>query len=137
MTAYRNELGLLDLNRSNVFSRELTQVVYENGAAYVDALNDYLLGNILSAQNYIKQNIPQIKVIPMEATYLMWLDCRRLNLTAQALDELFIHKAKLALDSGYWFGPSGEGFMRINLACPRDNLIQALEQLKKAIEKCE
>lgn len=135
MTAYRNELGLLDLNRSNVFSRELTQSVYENGAAYVDELNAYLQGNILAAQEFMAQNIPQIKVIPMEATYLMWLDCRELNLTISELDDLFVQKAKLALDSGYWFGPSGEGFMRINLACPRKSLIEALEQLKEAIEK--
>ncbi len=69
----------------------------------------------------------------MEGTYLMWLDCRGLNLDTDGIDDLFVNHAKLALDSGYWFGEGGKGFMRINLACPREILKEALENLSEAV----
>lgn len=134
MNLYRDELGLLDLNRSNVFSRELTQVVYEKGETYVDDLVAYIESNIVFAKAYIEKHIPEIKPMPMEATYLMWLDCKTLGLSNEALDDLFINKAKLALDSGYWFGDSGQGFMRLNLACPKAMLEEGLMQLSNAVK---
>jgi cystathionine beta-lyase len=69
----------------------------------------------------------------MEATYLMWLDCRQLGLDSKEIDQLFFEKAKIALDSGHWFGPTGEGFMRINIACPKSLLEEGLKRLKAAI----
>ena len=135
MHAYRDELGLLDLNRSNVFSMEVTQAVYEKGAAYVDELIAYLEMNMTFVNHYIEKNIPGIQSVPIEATYLMWLDCRNLGLSADELDDLFINKAKLALDSGHWFGDTGRGFMRLNIACPRSMLEEGLEKLRSAIEK--
>ncbi|GAU76567.1 MalY/PatB family protein [Fusibacter sp. 3D3] len=134
MKTYREELGLLDLNRSNVFSRELTQVVYEQGASYVDELLAYIESNIIFAKHYIEKHIQEIKPMPMEATYLMWIDCKTLGLSNEALDDLFINKAKLALDSGYWFGDSGEGFMRLNLACPKSMLEEGLMKLSNAVK---
>lgn len=70
-----------------------------------------------------------------EGTYLVWLDFRGLGLTGPALERLIVHKAKLWLDSGDIFGPAGEGFQRINVACPRATLEQALEQMKRAIRE--
>ena len=134
MKAYREELGLLDLNRSNVFSREVTQVVYEKGAQYVDELVAYIKSNIDFANDYIQKHIPKIKPLPMEATYLMWLDCKALNLTKDELDDLFINKARIALDSGHWFGDTGQGFMRFNLACPRSVIEDGLNNLRMAID---
>ena len=135
MKAYKEELGLLDLNRSNVFSQEVTQAAYENGAGYVDKLVDFLEDNMNFAYDYITRNIKGIIPNKMEATYLMWLDCRELGLNTEELDGLFFKKAKIALDSGYWFGETGKGFMRMNLACPRSMLEEGLERLASAVNK--
>jgi cystathionine beta-lyase len=133
MDSYKQELGLLDLNRSNSFSREITQKVYEKGADYVDELVDYLESNMNYVYDFINENIKGITPLKMEATYLMWLDCRQLGLDSKGIDQLFFEKAKIALDSGHWFGPTGEGFMRINIACPKSLLEEGLKRLKAAI----
>jgi cystathionine beta-lyase len=73
-------------------------------------------------------------MIDHEGTYLVWLDFRKLSLTSEALEDLIIKKAKLWLDSGKIFGESGEGFQRINVACPRAVLKEALERIEKAIK---
>ncbi|WP_286680540.1 MalY/PatB family protein [Tepidanaerobacter sp. EBM-49] len=132
MNAYKKELSLLDLNRSNVFSRVVTQAVYEQGAEWVDELIEYLEGNANFVYDYINKNIRGIRPTKMQGTYLMWLDCRGLGLNEKEIDKLFVDKAGLALDSGYWFGENGRGFMRLNLGCPRALLENAMEKLKKA-----
>ncbi|MCT4631625.1 MAG: pyridoxal phosphate-dependent aminotransferase [Firmicutes bacterium] len=133
MTRYRNELGLMDLNRSNCFSREITQTVYEMGADYVDNLVDFLEGNRDYTYDFIKENIPGIEPYKIEATYLLWMDCKGLGLSKDQIDDLFFKEAKIALDSGHWFGDNGEGFMRINLACSREMLAEGLDRLKDAV----
>lgn len=133
MERYKNELGLLDLNRSNSFSREITQTVYEEGAEYVDQLVAFIEANMTYTYDFIKEHIPEITPHKLEATYLMWLDCKGLNLAKEGIDDLFFNKAKIALDSGHWFGETGEGFMRINLACSREMLTEGLNRLKDAI----
>ncbi len=134
MDAYREQLFLLDLNRSNVFSREVTQAVYEKGDLWVDELVDYLEENMNYAYNYIQRYIPSIIPYKMEGTYLMWINCKGLGLTRDELDAFFVNDAKIALDSGYWFGESGDGFMRINLACPHSMLQDMLTTLRNAVE---
>lgn len=135
MDIYKKELHLLDLNRSNAFSKEATQVAYEKGHKWVDELVDYIEGNMNFVYDYTKENIDGIKALKMEGTYLMLLDCRDLGLDEKGIDKLFIDGAGLALDSGYWFGEGARGFMRLNLACPRAMLEQALEKLYKAVSK--
>ncbi len=137
MDAYRKELGLLDLNRSNSFSREVTQVVYEQGADYVDNLIDFLEENMNYIHDYICENIKGIIPYKMEATYLMWLDCKGLGLDEEGIDDLFFNKARIALDSGRWFGEAGNGFMRINIACPRAMLEEGMHRLKEAVENLQ
>jgi len=134
MEEYRNELGLLDLNRSNAFSMEVTQTVYEKGAGYVDELTEYLEENMNYVFDYINENIKGIIPFKMEATYLMWLDCRGLGLDSKSIEDLFFKRAKIALDSGHWFGECGNGFMRINIACPRAMLEDGLNRLKVSVE---
>lgn len=135
MDIYRKELGLLDLNRSNVFSQEVTQVLYEQGHEWVDGLVDFLKSNADYTINYINKNIKGITAYEPEGTYLIWIDCKDLGLSLEELDDLFINQAGLALDSGYWFGKVGEGFMRMNIACPRSILEEALENLKNAVDR--
>ncbi|GAA0182382.1 pyridoxal phosphate-dependent aminotransferase [Clostridium sediminicola] len=134
MDAYKSALGLIDLNRSNAFSREITQTVYEKGADYVDELVEYLEGNMNYVYDFINENIAGIIPYKMEATYLMWLDCKGLGLDSKDIDNLFFKKAKIALDSGHWFGETGTGFMRINIACPRALLEEGLNRLKDAVD---
>ena len=89
--------------------------------------------DLISLDEYLKKNIPQIKVYRPQASFLVWLDCRKLKLAQPELVQLFEDKAGLALNDGTMFGKEGEGFMRLNIGCPRSILNQALESLKKAI----
>ena len=94
----------------------------------------YIKSNIDFMDSYLKENIPQIKMIYPEATYLVWVDFGDLGLTDNQLEELVVKKANLWLDSGRIFGTAGKGFQRFNVACPRKILHQALQQLKKAVD---
>lgn len=133
MSQYKTELGLLDLNRSNCFSMVATKELYNKGDDWVRGLKKYLQSNIEYVNKYLKDNIKSIKALKMEATYLMWLDCKELGLSTEELEDLFVNKANLALDSGVWFGEQGEGFMRLNIACSKHMLKEGLENLKIAV----
>lgn len=110
-----------------------TQAAYEHGDEWVAELKEYLYENLNFVREYLKENLPQIQLIEPEGTYLLWLDFCGLGLTEKELEELVVKKAKLWLDRGAVFGPEGRGFERINIACPRSTLKQALDQLKNAI----
>jgi cystathionine beta-lyase len=94
----------------------------------------YIESNILFVDKYLKENIPQIKVIIPDASFLLWLDCRDLRMKQSELVFLFVNWARLALNNGVMFGQEGEGFMRMNVATPRSILEQALQQLKEAVD---
>ena len=94
----------------------------------------YIEGNIDFVINYCRDNIPQIKPWPPQASFLVWLDCRDLGLNHQQLVDLFVKRARLALNDGEMFGKGGEGFMRLNIAAPRSILQTALERLKEACQ---
>jgi cystathionine beta-lyase len=94
---------------------------------------DYIEGNLVFLETFIAAQIPQIDVIRPEGTYLVWLDCRRLGLEKLELKRLMLEQARVYLDEGYIFGPEGEGFERINIACPRAILAEALERIRDAI----
>ncbi|MHA2324077.1 MAG: cystathionine beta-lyase, partial [Promethearchaeota archaeon] len=101
---------------------------------WLDALLQYLRGNLDFLKSFIKENLPQIKIIDLEGTYLVWLDFRELGLESKELEKLMRGKAKLALDEGYIFGQGGEGFERINIACPRSTLEEALNRISKTVK---
>ena len=84
-------------------------------------------------KNFLDSEIPQIKAYLPQATYLMWLDCSELGFKGKALQEFLVKKAGLGLNDGESFGPGGEGYARMNVACPRATLERALQQLKKAV----
>ena len=107
---------------------------YEKCGDWLDELKKYLAGNLIFAREYIAANIPKIKVVEPEGTYLLWLDCRGLGLNTEQLQSLMVNKAKLWMDEGYIFGMGGSGFERLNLACPRATLERALKQLEAAIK---
>ena len=106
---------------------------YREGEEWLGQLLDYLQGNIDFTEQFLKERIPAIGMIRPQASYLIFLDCRRLGLPQPELVNLFVDKAHLALNDGTMFGRGGEGFMRLNVGCPRSVLRRALEQLEEAV----
>lgn len=117
----------------NLMGLAATQAAYETGEEWLAELKIYLKDNLEFVRTYLTERLPEIKLIEPEGTYLLWLDFRELGLTETEREELIVNKAKLWLDSGAIFGAGGEGFERINIACPRSTLRQALEQLETAV----
>lgn len=123
-----------ELNEGNMFAQLVTVAAYTNGEEWLEECKDYIQGNIDFVMKWFEENIPAIKPMRPEASYLVYLNCHGLNLTHEQILDLFIDKAHLALDDGRKFGPEGDQFMRLNVGTPRAVLEQALEQLKKAVE---
>lgn len=123
-----------ELNEATMFSPVATIAAFKYGEPWRQEMLSYLEDNINFLIEYCKTHIPQIHPVRPQASYLVWLDCTRLNLSQEALIDLFENKANLLLNEGAMFGKEGTGFMRLNVGCPRATLLQALEQLKTAIE---
>jgi len=126
------ELKRYDLTMGNVFGIEALMAAYEGGEEWLEELLAYLEGNIDYVTSYLKESVPQIEALRPEATFLMWLDCRRLGMSDRELESFFIKRARLGLNTGVSFGRGGSGFMRLNFACPRAKLKEAMERLKEA-----
>jgi cysteine-S-conjugate beta-lyase len=124
----------LGLHLSNLFGIEALEASYTYGQKWLEELLIYIEDNYIFVQQYLQNNIPQIKAIKMEGTYLLWLDCREMGLSQKELVNFFINKAGLALNDGAKFGKGGKGFMRMNLGCSRKLIEQALDQLAIAIK---
>jgi cystathionine beta-lyase len=122
--------GLLTLNAFGIVASE---AAYTSGEDWLDQVMDYVEGNLDYLLEFIQDRVPQISVVKPEGTYLVWLDCRRLGMNAQELSRLFLEKARVILDDGQIFGEPGEGFERINIACSRHLLIDALQRIETAI----
>lgn len=130
---FNKSMENLALGLTNTFGVTALISAYDQGEEWLDQLLDYLKGNLEFLTKYIEENLPKIKVIKPEATYLVWLDCRELGISGKELEHLTQKQAKVAFDEGYIFGEEGEGFTRINIACPRKLLEEGLSRLSKAI----
>lgn len=119
----------------NIFAFQTVVSAYKQGESWLNQMLDYVQQNINFLVDYIREHIPQIHVIVPQASYLVFLDFRPLKLSQEQIVHLCVDGAKLALNDGAIYGEEGEGFMRINLACPRSVVACALKQLKEAIEK--
>ena len=126
---YYQWLDTNELSEPNIFAPIATIAAYRKGEAWRQQLIQYIEQNILFVEQYVAQHLPQVKVVRPEASFLIWLDCRALGLSHEALIDLFVNRARLALNDGEMFGHGGEGFMRMNVGCPRTVLQQALERL--------
>lgn len=120
-------------SRPNTMAVEATKAAYLGGEEWLDALRSYLWENISLVETFCKESGGKISLIRPEGTYLLWLDCRSLGLTSDELEQLFLRKAKVRLHNGAIFGAGGSGFMRMNVACPRSVLKEALERTAQAI----
>jgi len=129
---FNEQVDHLHINWGNLFGNIASEEAYLHGDAFVDELMDYLEGNVETLERYISDNLPKIKMIRPESTFLVWLDCTEMGLSDKELNEFFLQKAKVGLNPGVMFGPGGEGFMRMNIGCPRATLLQGLAQIKDA-----
>jgi len=120
---------------SNVFGNVALEAAYDRGEAWLGELLGYLRGNFRLAADFIARRIPELSVFPLEGSYLAWIDCRKLGLPDAELREFFMKKARIWLDEGTKFGTGGSGFMRLNIACPKSLLEEALLRLEKAVEE--
>ena len=123
----------MDIHRNNAFSVTAMETAFREGEEWLEQLLPYLSDNFDFVVDYCRKYIPKIKTYAPDATYLMWLDCRALGLSNQELHDFMIQKARLGLNDGWAFGRSLNGFMRLNAACPRSVLEQALRQLEEAV----
>ena len=133
LSRYIKVLEQVHVGSGNLFGHVALEAAYNYGEEWLEQLLDYLQGNIDYAIDYITKNIPQIKPIRPEATYMIWFDCRDLGISAEEQKEFFIKKARIGFSDGATFGPGGEGFQRMNIACPRSVLKEALERINRAI----
>ena len=124
----------MDIHRNNAFSLTAMEAAFTGGEEWLEQLLPYLSDNFDFVVDYCQKYIPKIKTFAPDATYLMWLDCRELGLSNQELHDFMIQKAKLGLNDGCSFGRQLQGFMRLNAACPRSVLAQAMDQLRAAVD---
>ena len=133
--AYKKELSACGCGGTNCMGMAACQAAYEAGADWLEQLKQYLAGNLAYIRQFLREKLPEIALIEPEGTYLVWLDLRKLGLTEQQQRQLIVQDAKLWLDTGTLFGQGGEGFERINIACPRTTIEQAMQRLEHAVHK--
>lgn len=120
---------------ANIFGALATEIAYTQGELWLEELLAYLHQNLIFLTEYIEKNIKELTVIQPEGTYLIWIDCKKLGMEPKQLEQFMRREAKVAIDDGYIFGPGGEGFIRINIACPRFILAEGLKQIEQAVAK--
>jgi cystathionine beta-lyase len=132
---FRHEYVNCGLSQPGIMGLAACEAAYAGGAEWLDELVSYLSGNMSLINEFLLAHIPKIKLVKPEGTYLAWLDCSALGLSASELDNAVTNKAKLWLNSGHTFGKGGEGFQGMNVACPRSVLQNGLERLEKKKKK--
>ena len=130
---FKKEIAATGYEEIGLMGLVACQAAYEGGEEWLRELKEYIWNNYLFLEKYLAEKIPQLQPVRPEGTYLAWIDCRGLGLTEAEREELIVKKAGLWLDSGAMFGKEGEGFERMNLACPRKTLEAALQRLENAI----
>lgn len=132
-TAYERSLRIPHLHMGNLFGTAALEAAYTYGDDWLAQLMDYLWGNYLFLEAYLKANLPEVAVMKPEATYLIWLDFSSLGLSDDQINGKIV-EAGVGLNRGIQFGKQGSGYMRINIGCPRATLTEALERLVQAFK---
>ncbi|MCR5477043.1 MAG: pyridoxal phosphate-dependent aminotransferase [Lachnospiraceae bacterium] len=130
---FRHQVDAAGYSQANALGLRACEAAYRDGEEWLEALLRYLRGNRDFLEEYLKKNMPRIRMVRVEGTYLAWLDLNDLGLSPREREDRIVHRAGLWLDRGEIFGRTGEGFERINFACPRSVLREALEKLKVGI----
>lgn len=131
---FRKEMDRAGISQLSVLGLVATEAAYAHGDEWYAAMKNYVRDNIAFARAYVEENLPGVRMIDTQGTYLIWLDFRQTGLTVEQLDHEIIYEAGLWLDSGKIFGKTGEGFERINVACPRAVLQEALDRIRSILE---
>jgi cystathionine beta-lyase len=129
---YKDKLNDFHLNIGNIAGLYAQEAAYRNGAEWLDQLLNYIEGNINYLEDYIQENLPEVKIMKPEGTYLVWMDFRDSGIDLKRLKKFIIEEAGLGLSDGPLFGEEGAGFQRLNAACPRSVLKKGLEALSSA-----
>lgn len=130
---FETRVKTLSLHMTNYFAPVATEAAYTHGDRWLDELLVYLQGNIDVAMSFMAQRLPELRPMRPQGTYLLWTDCRALGRGIPELKELMFKRARVAFSEGSVFGKQGEGYLRINLACPRSLLTEALERFAAAV----
>lgn len=121
------------IHAPDTFGMVALQAAYDHGEVWLEDLLEYLAENYACLETYLAEHIPEIKPLRPEGTYLIWLDFSALNMNKEELKSFLNREARVAMDQGPWFGAGGDGFARMNIACHRSTLLQALARLENAI----
>ena len=130
---FEKEVAAAGYSQLGIMGLVACEAAYRDGEEWYNAMFEYVKANIEYTKEFFETRLPKIKMTDLEGTYLVWLDFRELGLTNEQLEDLIIKKAGLWLDSGAIFGESGLGFQRINVACPRSILKEALKRIENAV----
>ena len=131
--AFNRIVDNLHVGNGNIFGTTASISAYTYGHKWLDALLDYIDHNIEFVIDYCGKMIPEIIPVQPEATYMIWLDCRKFGMTGKELQNFFVEKAGVGMNEGSTFGPGGEGYMRMNVGTTHNTVMKALEQIEKAV----
>lgn len=134
---FDSKLGALDIKRNNPFSLVAMEAAFNKGEEWLNELVEYLEGNVNFVIDYVEKNIPKVKIVKPEGTYLVWFDFRELNLSNEEISKALIKEGKVALNNGTSFGDVGSEFFRMNIACPRYMVQDAIKRVDKAVKALE
>lgn len=129
---YERALGVAHLHMGNIFGTVAMEAAYTNGDDWLEQMLSYLWENYLLLEDFFKTNLPKVEVMRPEATYLIWLDFTAYGMKNKELFDFTVENAKVGLNDGGRFGAAGDGWLRINIGCPRSVLVEALERLGRA-----
>lgn len=124
-------LNVNEVCEINCFAADALIAAYDRGEEWLEQLKRYLWENYLYLARFFAENFPRLRVLPLEATYLVWVDCGSLGMASSEIAALLLKKGKLRINEGSLYGPAGEGFIRFNIACPRASLADGLERFKR------
>ncbi|MDR1336716.1 MAG: pyridoxal phosphate-dependent aminotransferase [Tannerella sp.] len=124
-------LNINEVCEISVFAVEALMAAYNEGEAWLEALKLYLYDNYTCFRDYFAKHLPQFPVLPLEATYLVWVDCSQSGLSSARIAETLLEREKLRINAGTVYGAAGEGFIRFNIACPRKLLVDGLERFRR------
>ena len=127
-----NDNEVCDVNPFGVIA---TQAAYNEGKEWLDQLIEYLHANYLYMRDFCREHLPEFPVTILEGTYLVWMDCRKLGISSEELERRLVTEARLWLNAGTMYGAEGEGFMRWNIACPRNTLTEGLKRFVHFVKK--
>jgi cysteine-S-conjugate beta-lyase len=134
---YKKVVHTLHIEGGNIFGNIATEAAYQHGAEWLTQLMDYLDGNYRFLESYISENLPLIKIMKPESTFLVWLDLNAYGLSESEMAKILVYNAGVALNPGSRFGTGGEGFFRLNFGCPRSVLEEGLVKIAKALSRID